>query len=371
MPKPQCYMEYQDPQNPPIIDPLEQLSAENKALKAKLTEYQVKEELFKSTAMKKFRTKFFLGKEAISLYLGKNLTQSTTDLFDEISKMSVTTNTMGRVSAHIIARFIRVSMFTILFAIIPLLFICLQTFLLNRQNTLLERQNTLIVQQNDKIDRQSQLIESQRRNALIFELGNVLDAIRDETESGKDHTISHQLIGRIEALSRSLKPYKYLEGDSLSAELSPERGQLLISLLGSGLDHITLDSIKMASLFRRADLKEAYLPYVDLSNTHLEYANLSGADLHNAHLERTYLSQADLSNARLEASYLIDVELSETDLRNANLEGAMVGSMTWFEELSQLEHPPKGLKELQAIYRIDTTAYRTHFDSIVYKIVRR
>ena len=105
------------------------------------------------------------------------------------------------------------------------------TMLLLNQNELLNNQNTLI-------QRQMSLEEASRRSALILLMSNILDKVDREIEEQKRtnprdsvFTLSKSLIGQIVALSHSFKPYRYLEGDSLiSKPLSPERGQLLITL---------------------------------------------------------------------------------------------------------------------------------------------
>ena len=120
--------------------------------------------------------------------------------------------------------------------------------------------------------------------------------------------LSPQLIGRITGLSTRLKPYRYLDGDELTTKpLSPERGQLFISLLGSQLDTNTL-----VKIYNRIDLRDA-----DLIGANLRGANLIGADLSDADL-----AFADLSDANLRDADLRDADLSRADLGDANLSGA-------------------------------------------------
>jgi uncharacterized protein YjbI with pentapeptide repeats len=126
------------------------------------------------------------------------------------------------------------------------------------------------------------------------------------------------LRSRIVALCNSLKPYQYLEGDSLTKLISPERGQLLISLVGARIGNIDL-ILKQAD-FSYADLKGVKFgrfKYANLSNIKLIYANLSGADLTLASLQSADLSYADLSYA----NFLL-ADLKEADLSGANLSGA-------------------------------------------------
>ncbi|MEO0898069.1 MAG: pentapeptide repeat-containing protein [Bacteroidota bacterium] len=368
-------------------DQFVQLEEENNALKRQLLEYQMKEMVFQNKAVKQFRTNVLVGRKAVDIFLGTKLSDSTKQLFEEIQTAKVSTDTLGNVLAHIIARFIRVGAFTVMAALGPLLFVGVQTWLLNRQNN-------LIMQQNVKIDRQSQLIESQRRNGLIFELGNVLNAITQEKQQQKlereiwerDHPgdpfpyhqhISTQLIGRIEALSRSLKPYRYLQADNtLSLELSPERGQLLFSLLTSELDDDDMDSIKKASIFKQADLAEAYLHDRNLSNLNLMAADLHEADLHSASLASCYLEQAnfvkaDLRRADLRGADLVGADFSLAKMDDIILDNAQVGSVTWFEDLKSLELPPKDLDSVMAYYRVDPEPHFDVKDGHTYYLIKK
>lgn len=221
-----------------------------------------------------------------------------------------------------------------------------QTGLFRNQNELIAFQNTrvdsqlvLFNAQNDKIEKQTYLIESQRRNSLIFELGNVLDAIKEETNYGKEKEISDQLIGRISALSRSFKPYRYLQGDSLSRELSPERGQLLIALLESNLKPEVLEKIYSKSDFTKSDLdgaklRKCHLAKVDLSRSSLRSANLDSANLHSANLCCSDLSKAnfgyssmigtELGSANAQGAYFSSADLSNAVLISANFKGAVM-----------------------------------------------
>ncbi|MCI4667472.1 MAG: pentapeptide repeat-containing protein [Bacteroidia bacterium] len=375
----------ESPQEQP--DKLQQLEDENNSLKLKILEYQMKEAVFQNKAVKNFQTNVLVGRKAVDIFLGKKLSDSTKQMFEEIKTASVTTDTLGNVLAHIIARFIRVGAFTVMAALGPLLFVGVQTWLLNRQNS-------LIMQQNIKIDRQSQLIESQRRNGLIFELGNVLNAITQEKQDQKRERdqwiaenpgkpfpkhqhISKQLIGRIEALSRSFKPYRYLRADNtLSNELSPERGQLLFSLLTSELDEDDMDSIKKASIFKQADLVEAYLYDRNLSNINLKAADMQEADLHSADLSRCYLEQANLSradlrHADLSGADLVGTNLSLAKLADIKLDDAQVGSKTWFEDLKVMEFPPNDLDAVMSVYRVDEEPHFDVKDGHTYYLIKR
>jgi uncharacterized protein YjbI with pentapeptide repeats len=208
------------------------------------------------------------------------------------------------------------------------------TILLYNQNQLLNNQNQLLSKQNDKIDNQIYLEEASRRSALVMLMSNLMDKVDREIENQqkgfseksnnkKLFKLSQSLIGQIAALSHSFKPYRFMENDSLISEpFSPERGQLLITLIRLPFDSITLESIYKVSTFERAYLKGANLKDVNLSNINLRFANLSGADLSEANLSSAKLTRADLSRATLIHTNLSYSGLIKSILNYANFEAA-------------------------------------------------
>ena len=204
----------------------------------------------------------------------------------------------------------------------------------------LDVQNDLIKAQNKRLVQQTYLQEAERRSSLIFLLSNIMDEVAYELRESKSSTriLTPNLTGQIIALSARLKPYRYLDGDSLIKKpLSPERGQLLISLSNSDLNDSTTFTIYKKGTFgyaelkdayfihpkwngiflRKADLSGAYFPKAELVNSNLRHANLSYADLNGANL-----SSADLGHANLKHTDLKDAVLFETNLSNADLRGA-------------------------------------------------
>ena len=195
----------------------------------------------------------------------------------------------------------------------------LGTVMLYNQNKLLIQQNQLLNQQNIRLDQQTYLQEAERRSSLVFLLGNILDAINEELKDDVgvkgSRDISPQLVGRIIALSNSLRPYRYLGSDSLvGRELSPERGFLLLSIVSSEIDKTSLGRIYKSADFSYADLKNAVL-----SGRYLSGVNLTGADLENAVLDETDLSLANLSQAELSGAILARASLREARLRDSKM----------------------------------------------------
>ena len=207
----------------------------------------------------------------------------------------------------------------------------LGTVLLYNQNKLLTQQNAFIQQQTYRLDQQTYLQEAGRRSSLIFLMGNLLDAIDRELKAdiGRPgvRDLSPQIIGQIVALSTSLRPYRYLENGSLvDREISPERGQLLLSLVNSEIDNSALRRIFLSADFSYAELSEAvlageYLGSINLREANLSKANLNGASaiLVGAILSKANLSDTDLREAIIEQTDFRGASLYGTDLRGVDL----------------------------------------------------
>lgn len=155
---------------------------------------------------------------------------------------------------------------------------------------------------------------------------------------------------RVGALADALEPHQpdgsppppgACEGVERSRPLSPERGQLLVTLArhrfdvsspsfrqaqldGSVLDSVTLSGVNLVE----ADLSGAALPGVyltggaDLTRADLHEANLAGARLAGAVLEQACLLRADLSGTDLSGAMLRSSDLSGAELSGALLQGA-------------------------------------------------
>ena len=207
---------------------------------------------------------------------------------------------------------------------------------------LLYQQNALISEQSRLIEIQNLVAEATRRSALVFELTDILNEVDEEldatgletmaavsaylTRSGMERIeaesveddgerprrdkrdfgtsrplfrLSTRLTGRIVALSRALRPYIYLRNDGkpIDAPLSPERAQLLLSLVYSGIDMEDLNHEE--PWFHDADLAGANLSSVDLTHAKLQRVNLRGANLSGSILEYARIDGADLCGANL------------------------------------------------------------------------
>ena len=199
----------------------------------------------------------------------------------------------------------------------------------------------------------------------MFELGGILDEVDEEIDSASTgnpylHRLSLQLEARIVALSLHLRPYRYIEVDSLTSRpLSPERGQLLVSLVQS---YVLLNDIVRKSDFSYADLRGAPLSQDDLARytyefdtshvdvrlkrgrrylfpfrSYFEGGSFHHADFSGARLNAAVMDGSDLSNAvfrgstligaRFEGADLEDADFKDADLGGAELRGAQ--NLTW------------------------------------------
>lgn len=262
----------------------------------------------------------FLGSTFVKFIAGPKLYKNTQTLWEGWSSwftgersIEWPENATKNFAAALLARMLRIGIFSILVAVLPYFFIAFQTVILVKQNDLISTQNNLVMSQN-------QLAEASRRATLIFELSSILDRVDEEItksyvrSSGFD--LSDQLNGRIIALTRSLKPYQYLEGDTLtSRRLSPERGQLLSSLVAS---KVNLRAIAPRADFSYADLRNANLVKANLNRINMSYANLD--ELQS--VEKTSFYGANLSNATFVNAQLREIFFSFSDMRNGNFSGA-------------------------------------------------
>ena len=306
------------PEEHPIEDPskeVEQKSLED--LQKENLELRKQVEKFEAIKEKAVNNQIFVAKKVGGFFLGSRLKKSLT----KIMAGDLSRDNLAEVVIAVLYRFTRIGMFAffgLLIALIPII--------------LLWQQNGLIKNQNMRLDQQTQLLEADRRSALIFELGNVMDAVSREladTLNTKD-SLSNPLVGRIIALSRAMKPYKYLDpiGDSMRVKaLSPERGHLLVSLYNSKLDSSTYFQINRGADFSYADLDNSVLKAAYLVRANLKGSSLIEADLRWANLSTANLSEADLSNISLTEADLSNISLTEadlnyTDLSLAHLEGA-------------------------------------------------
>lgn len=296
-----------------IEERLSELEAENEKLKAKLN---------KQDSKKKQRRKLgwtFL-KRSSGMILGAQLKKSIERFLDEMAQQQrVSRETISQLLSSIIIRLTRVGFLLILTAVLPSILLIFQTYYLAKQNTLITGQSEMFRQQNTRLDQQTYLQEADRRGQTLLIMDNMLKEISDDVTSSSQNKIDDATAGRLIALSKMLKPYKYLENDSLIANVtSPERGYLLISLLETGVNlNSTTRTRTNGKLIERLDFTYAELRNISLKGYDLLNIDLSDSDLRNSNFNGTDFENADFNNADL-----TNTNLTYTSFNKANLEGA-------------------------------------------------
>lgn len=284
------------------------------------------------------------------ILVGSDLISAINQTLDELPKPS--RPTLSKLLGHLVYRFTRIGILGLFIASIPIILLWQQNRKMDIQTGLMNVQNDKIEIQNKKINIQNSLIEADRRSSLVFLMSNVLDKVDDEIReqrkelAGKSieindntkYSLSKPLRNRIIALSKTLKPYKLLDGDTLSPKkTSLERGQLFTALMDINLDSITQNSIVEKGDFSYADigaidlqgakLRRANLSHVNLKGANLSNANLTSANLTNAYLGKVKLDNVNFFNANLSKVKLFDTKLTNSNLNSTNLTGAFISEV--------------------------------------------
>ena len=315
-----------------IEERLSQLEAENQKLKEQLDRQENK---------KKNRRKLgwnFL-KRSSGMILGAQLKKSIEKFLDEIAEQQrVSKETLSDLLSSIIIRLTRVGFLLILTAVLPSILLIFQTYYLGKQNTLITGQSEMFKQQNKRLDQQTYLQEAERRGQTLLIMDNMLKEISTDVSRSSANAIDDATAGRLISLSKMLKPYKYLENDSLIARVtSPERGYLLVSLLETGINlNTAARSRSNGRLIERLDftyaelrnlsLKGADLIQIDLSNADLRNSSFNGIDFEKANLQNTWLHETNLTYASLKEANLEHAVLQYAILDYANLQNANLSS---------------------------------------------
>lgn len=358
----------------------EQLVEENQQLRRRVDALDRKKQ-------KKKRFSWWLFRVSSTPFVGKRLKKSIAAAIEEYKQdRRLSVDTVSDVSSNVIWRFTRVGIVALIIALTPSFILIFQTWLLTNQNRLIKNQNI-------RMDQQTHLIEADRRSSLVFVLGEILSDLGDELKYKDDskRNISATLKGRIVSLCMAMKPYRYLDKDSMIEKpISPERGQLLLSLLESDVTKTSMQEILTSANLEYADLKDAFLPegyfkygrlsYSNFDNAHLEQSNFALAELQFSSFRKAVIKGVDARNTKFpyaDLSYveamesdfrksdfsyakLTGADLRDTDLRQAKFKGAdltgvrlgnaLISSEKWFEELEAQN--VKGIDDLEDEYSI-------------------
>lgn len=278
-------------------------------------------------------------KRSSGYVLGSELKRSIERFLEEMAEQQrVSRETLSDLLTSIIIRLTRVGFLLVITAILPSILLIFQTYYLAKQNTLITGQSEMFRQQNNRLDQQTYLQEADRRGQTLLLMDNMLQEINTEISRDPQNKLNDATAGRLIALSKILKPYRYLENDSLTKNIvSPERGYLLISLLETGINlrstarsranGILLERIDFTySELRNVTLKKADLIEIDLSHADMRNSSFNGTDFENATFYNASISQADLSYTSLKNADLRNATLENSILDYANLQKANLSS---------------------------------------------
>lgn len=208
----------------------------------------------------------------------------------------------------------------------------LQNKQLQTQLNLLLNQNNLLDTQNYRIKIQTNLLEADRRSSYVYLMSNILDRVqeelKDDYKSDSIRNLSPELIARIVSLSYALKPYRYLDDGIykineykfrddmklIAKPTSPERGQLLLTLINSKLDTISYDKIFRDSDFTFSELKDVTLKNAYLDSLNFEFSDFQGTKFINSSLRFTALAKANLKHTNFIGSNLENTMFAFSDL---------------------------------------------------------
>lgn len=282
---------------------IDQLEKENQLLKSQLDKIEKRKEKKKSVGF------WLLRKSSIPL-LGARLKMSIENAITEFKEnKTVSVDTVSDVSSNIIWRITRIGLFGLLVTLIPSFILLYQT--------------KLVINQNSLVGNQNKLIEAERRSSLVFIMDNLLSDLSEELKykGSSERNVSPVLEARISSLSRAMKPYEFEEdGEMIEKKISPEKGQLLFSLIRSNLADQSYREILNASDFSYTYFKDIYLGRgVNLKHINLSHSNLSEVNLPAANLERAELMEANMEKINLSDATLLRANLTNTNLKHAEL----------------------------------------------------
>ena len=349
-----------------MSDRIKELEEENLQLKKYIEGYKKRDQ-------RKVKRRKFLLKSIATFFAGKKLKDSIYNSIQEFNEYRrISLQTTSDLIASLIKRLTRIGVMALLFALLPTL--------------LMVYQNSLLKAQNKKIQEQTYLAEASRRSAQMFIMSDVLSDLNREIETNNTHKLSNTLVGRIVGLSRAMKPYRYLLNDQLIEKpISPERGQLLITLCKSQIEpSFFIDRIIQDSDFTKAELQNANLYRSVIREINLEGADLSaanligvdarrasfvGANFKNTDLEDANLSYTNLSSTNFSGAFLINTNFKEANITNIILENALVDRADWLAYIKD-KLKLKGADEVFEEYTIDSI-YSKDYNKKMLTIIKK
>ena len=340
---------------------IEEILAENEKLKNILGEQDERKKRRRNLGWN------FL-KRSSGYVLGSELKRSIERFLEEMAEQQrVSRETLSDLLTSIIIRLTRVGFLLVITAILPSILLIFQTYYLAKQNTLITGQSEMFRQQNNRLDQQTYLQEADRRGQTLLLMDNMLQEINTEISRDPQNKLNDATAGRLIALSKILKPYRYLENDSLTKNIvSPERGYLLISLLETGINlRSTARSRANGILLERIDFTYSELRNVTLKKADLIEIDLSHADMRNSSFNGTDFEKATFYNASISQADLSYTSLKNADLRNATLENSILD----YANLQKADLSSSNLKNVSLLKTVLKEATLTN--AIVHKTFER
>ena len=311
------------------------LEKENKRLRTTLENIENKNK-------EKWSKRYKFSKTVSGKFLGVKLKNAINAFFTELQEdKTVSKDTASDLLAALFMRITRIGAFVIITSLLPTLLILLQVYYLKNQNR-------LITGQNARMKQQTFLQEAERRSFMIGILDQIIKEVTNEAYKNNGY-ISKRSATRLIAISKNLKPYRYLENDVLiKKSVSPERGYLLLSMLenniklGIIIDDNTKETLSEALNFEYAELNNASITDLNLDNINLDHSDLQGsnfqvslirgrgtqgqkssfryANLKKAVFDKCTLKRCDFSYANMAGTSFAKSEIDNTLFVNTNLE---------------------------------------------------
>lgn len=337
-----------------------ELELKYKELEAKCKSLESKLQKVKKSRNTKRKIASWLGKSFFGYFTGKSLKDSVEHGIDEYnSTKKIAPENLSSIISNIIWRVTRITLFSALIALLPFFILITQTKLLSNQNDKIDNQNDLIQNQNDLIKNQNKrldqgvyLQEANRRSSLVYQFSNIMNAINEELKDEKsnpDRDLSRQLVGRIVSLSRGLKPYRYHTDDTLSPLISPERSQLLISLVNAELGDSSYSKIFSEGDFSYIELKDYTFRYIHFGGIHLDYSHFDNVNFINCDF-----TGATLNNVLSDHVKFSYCDFNSLTVRNAHFENLAIFTCTFKERITFKNTYVKDLRFEESSSRISS-----------------
>lgn len=181
---------------------MENLLEENKRLKKDIQELKSQLERIEENEKKSRKEKVWLSKKATSIFLGWRLKNSIKKLFREISEKNIRNETLADVTTHILWRFTRIGIFTLVFAILPTLLLIVQVFftiqislaanrLTANANELATYQNKLTSDQTYLINRQIEVEDYKQKVNFMNDLNELINNLNNDPSLGVINQIAY------------------------------------------------------------------------------------------------------------------------------------------------------------------------------------